>query len=181
MYAIIVLLLGMLVAFVVFCAINSLTCSSDAGLAGSLVVFFIALVMLKYPASRPEVKKAKDLLKEAESLTDEAYDTKVLHGGIPVELYNKIKEHNENVKEEIKENNFWIKAYGFDTNSCIIDISDYKIITENVFTQPVRVVEDPTEPTSEPVTEVSTETTETATKQFIEIDGQRYELVPAEE
>lgn len=42
----------------------------------------------------------------------------------------------------------------------------------------VRVVEDPTEPTSEPVTEASTETTETATKQVVEIDGQYYELVP---
>ena len=111
-----------------------------AGFIGSLAVLFITLILINYPASRPEVKKAKDLLKKAESLTDEAYDTKVLHGGIPVELYDKIKEHNETVKEEIDENNFWIKAYGFDVDSCIIDISDYKIITENVFTQPVRVV-----------------------------------------
>ena len=178
MYSIIVLLLGVLVALAAFCIIDKLTYEPMAGLIGSVVVLAIALVMLRYPASRPEVKKAKDLLKETESLTDEAYDTKVLHGGIPIELYDKIKEHNEKVKEEIDENNFWIKAYDFDTDSCIIDVSDYKIITENVFTQPVRVVEDPTEPTSEPVTEASTETTETATKQVVEIDGQYYELVP---
>lgn len=178
MYSIIVLLLGILVAFAVYCIVNALTYEPVAGLIGSLVVLLITLVVLNYPASRPEVKKAKDLLKKAESLTDEAYDTKVLHGGIPVELYDKIKEHNEKVKEEIDENNFWIKAYGFDVDSFIIDISDYKIITENVFTQPVRVVEDPTESTSEPVTKASTETTETATKQVVEIDGQYYELVP---
>lgn len=178
MYSIIVLLLGVLVAFAVYCIVNALTYEPVAGLIGSLVVLLITAAMLNYPSSRPEVKKAKDLLKETESLTDEAYDTKVLHGGIPIELYNKIKEHNEKVKEEIDENNFWIKADDFDVDSCIIDISDYKIITENVFTQPVRVVEDPTEPTSEFVTEASTETTETATKQVVEIDGQYYELVP---
>ena len=178
MYTIIVLFFGVLVAFAIFCVIDALTYEPMAGFIGSLAVLFITLVMLNYPAFRTDVKKAKDLLKEAESLTDEAYDTKILHGGIPVELYDKIKEHNEKVKEEIDENNFWIKADGFDVDSCIIDISDYKIITENVFTQPVRIVEAPTEPTSEPVTETSTETTEKATKQVVEIDGQYYELVP---
>lgn len=178
MYTIIILLLGILTAFAIYCVINALTYEPMAGWIGSLAVLLITLFMLNYPASRPEVKKAKDLLKEAESLTDEAYDTKVLHGGIPIELYDKIKEHNKKVKEEIDENNFWIKADGFDVDSCIIDISDYKIITENAFTQPVRIAEDPTEPTSEPVTETSAETTETATKQVVEIDGQYYELVP---
>ena len=178
MYSIIVLLLGALVGFAVFCIINKLTYEPMAGLIGSIVVLVITLVIHEYPSFRPEVKKAKDLLKETENLADEAYDTKVLHGGIPIELYDKIKEHNEKVKEEIDENNFWIKAYDFDADSCIVDVSDYKIITENVFTQPIRVVEDPIEPTSEPVTEASTETTETPTKQVVEIDGQYYELVP---
>lgn len=178
MYTIIVMLLGILTAFAIYCVINALTYEPVAGLIGSIAVLLITFVLINYPSSRPEVKKAKDLLKEAESLTDEAYDTKILHGGIPVELYDKIKEHNEKVKEEIDENNFWIKAAGYDVDDCIINISDYKIITENVFTQPVRIAEDPTEPTSEPVTEASTETTETATKQVVEIDGQYYELVP---
>ena len=178
MYTIIVLSSGILIALTVATIISKLTYEPAIGLFSSTAVLILTLILINYPASRPEVKKAKDLLKETENLTDEAYDTKVLHGGIPVELYDKIKEHNEKVKEEIDENNFWIKADGFDVDSCIIDISDYKIITENVFTQPVRIAEDPTEPTSEPVTEVSTETTEKATKQVVEIDGQYYELVP---
>ena len=178
MYTIIVLSSGILIALTVATIISKLTYEPAIGLFSSTAVLILTLILINYPASRPEVKKAKDLLKETENLTAEAYDTKVLHGGIPVELYDKIKEHNEKVKEEIDENNFWIKADGFDVDSCIIDISDYKIITENVFTQPVRIAEDPTEPTSEPVTEVSTETTEKATKQVVEIDGQYYELVP---
>lgn len=178
MYTIIVLSLGILIALTVLGIANALTCEPTIGLIGGIGVLIIALIIINYPTTRPEVKRAKELQKEAENLIDEAYDTKVLHGGIPVELYDKMKEHNEKVKEEIDENNFWIKASDFDVDSFIIDVSDYKIIAENVFAQPIRVVEDPTEPTSESVTEASTETTETATKQVVEIDGQYYELVP---
>ena len=127
------------------------------------------------PHWRPEVKAAMKLRDEANDLADEAHETKVQHGGISENLYNEILEHNEKVEDKIDRDNFWIKAACFNVDNCIIDISDYEVVSENTFVQPVRVIDNTTEPTTS--AEESTTTSEKM-KQVVEIDGKYYELVP---
>lgn len=158
------------------------------GLMIGAVVFLIGGFAL--PSLTTEGKKANKVEDVYKELKQEAYDTKIAHGGISQELYDRIKENNEaamNVKP-----NFWTAVLDYDEDDCIINLSEYKVISENAFVQPVRDInatestaETTTEPTTEPITETATEpvpesTTEIATLQSVVIDGKTYALVPVE-
>lgn len=154
------------------------------GLMIAAVIFVIGGLAL--PKLTTEGKKAIEVKSAYKELKQEAYDTKIAHGGISQELYDRIKENNEaamNVKP-----NFWIAVLDYDEDDCIIDLSEYKVISENAFVQPVRDInatESTAETTTEPITEPTTEpmsesTTEIATLQSVVIDGKTYALVPVE-
>ena len=160
------------------------------GLMIGAVIFLIGGFAL--PSLTTEGKKANKVEDVYKELKQEAYDTKIAHGGISQELYDRIKENNEaamNVKP-----NFWTAVLDYDEDDCIINLSEYKVISENAFVQPVRDINatestagTTTEPTTsdEPITEPTTEpvsesTTEIATLQSVVIDGKTYALVPVE-
>ena len=153
------------------------------GLMIGAVIFLVGGFAL--PSFTTEGKKANKVDSAYKELKKEAYDTKIAHGGISQELYDKIEKNNEAAKDV--ETNFWTAALGYDKDDCIIDLSEYKIISENAFVQPVRDInatepksETTTQPTTEPVSESTTET-EIATLQSVVIDGKTYALVPVEQ
>lgn len=174
-----------IVALILFFGGMNLITEYDVPLAGGGLIIGAVLFLVggfALPSLTTEGKKANEVDSAYEELKEEAYDTKIVHGGISRELYDKIEKNNEAAKDV--KTNFWTAVLGYDEDDCIIDLSEYKIISENTFVQPVRDIsatestaETTTEPTTEPVSE---STTEIATLQSVVIDGKTYALVPVE-
>lgn len=175
LYTILVIIIGLILTLIAYVIVSDAFYDKAASYLVVLVGIILISIGCLLPHWQPEVKAAVKLGSEAEDLKTEAYETKIRHGGISEDLYNKILEHNENIEEKIDRNNFWIKAAGFNVDNCIVDISEYKVISENTFVQPVRVIDKTPESTTS--TEESTDASEKM-KQVVEIDGKYYELVP---
>lgn len=190
-YILVIALIGFVLAigWLAICEDNML--SMGVSLIGCLIILGGALFGIQLPSMQSEVKEAKEIANEYSKLTEEAYDTKIQHGGISTDLYQKMEIHNEKVKNK-NWKTFWCKASCYDDEGdYLINLDDYKVldgdIPENKYIQPVRVADEPTSTettTSETITSTtsvestSTETEETTLKKVIEIDGQYYELVP---
>lgn len=148
------------------------------GVGGGILVF-LCLITSCFPSESENL--IKDTKTNYEQLFEIANKSLINNGGVSETLYNQMKVHNletEKIKEDRK-----TKRLDFKKKDYIFDLSQYPILKEELTTEPnteaatnTTVIED--ESTSEAQTE---ETTATNDKQFIEIDGQRYELVPAEE
>lgn len=188
-YILVIALIGFVLAigWLAICEDNMF--SMGVSLIGCLVILGGALFGIQLPSMQSEVKEAKEIESEYNKLVREAYDTKIQHGGISTDLYQKMEIHNEKVKNK-NWKTFWCKASCYDDEGdYLINLDDYKVldgdIPENNYVQPVRVADESTgTTTSESITSTtsvestSTETEETTLKKVIEIDGQYYELVP---
>lgn len=188
-YILVIALIGLIlvIGWLAICDDNMF--SMGVSLIGCFVIIGGALFGIQLPSMQSEVKEAKEIESEYGKLTREAYDTKIQHGGIGANLYQKMETHNEKVKNK-NWKTFWCKASGYDDEGdYLINLDDYKVldgdIPENNYVQPVRVADESTETTtSETITSTtsvestSTETEETTLKKVIELNGQYYELVP---
>lgn len=189
--AVIIIGLILILAWVAICDENMLNVGVAA--VGAFAVLGVMLFFIHFPSTRPEVKEAKEIAGEYSKLKNEAYDTKIQHGGVGVELYQKMEQHNARVESK-NWKNFWCKVsnYKDGESEYSIDLDEYEVldgdIPENKYVQPVRIADEPvsteaaaTEPTTtaEKTTEpTSAETEETTLKKVIELNGQYYELVP---
>lgn len=191
-YLIVIALIGIIFAYIWLAICEDNMLNMGAAFIGFLVIVGGALFFIHLPSTRPEVKEAKEIANEYSKLTEEAYDTKIQHGGISTDLYQKMEIHNEKVKNKDWKT-FWCKAgcYNNGKSDYLIDLDDYKVlngdIPENNYVQPVRIADKSisTETTASESTNsttsvesTSTETEETTLKKVVEIDGQYYELVP---
>ncbi len=113
------------------------------------VVIICGIGLFGYLHFSPEAIKWQELTEATEMLTQEAYDTKVVHGGITAELYNKMQGHNERITE-IDPNSFWMQIEGLSPDDLLIDTSNYKVIDDNTFVQSVRIESENTKDTGEP-------------------------------
>lgn len=115
-------------------------------LIGCLVILGGALFGIQLPSMQSEVKEAKEIESEYNKLVKEAYDTKIQHGGIDTNLYQKMEIHNEKVKNK-NWKTFWCKASCYDDGEgdYLINLDDYKVldgdIPENNYVQPIRVAD----------------------------------------
>ena len=190
-YILVIALIGLIlvIGWLAICEDNMF--NMGVSLIGCFVILGGALFGIRLPFRQPEVKEAEEIAIEYSELNEEAYDTKIQHGGITIDLYQKMEMHNEKVKNK-NWKTFWCKASCYDDEGdYLINLDDYKVldgdIPENNYVQPVRVVDEPTSTettTSETITSTtsvestSTETEETTLKKVIELNGQYYELVP---
>ena len=190
-YMLIIALVGILLAIVWIAMCEDNMFSMGVAVIGFLIILGGVLFGIYLPFMQSEVKEADEIASEYKELTKEAYDTKIQHGGVSTDLYQKMEMHNEKVNNK-DWNAFWCKAGGYrdGKSDYSIDLDDYKVldgdIPENNYVQPVRIADEQSSietTTSKPTTSTtsestSTETEETTLKKVVEIDGQYYELVP---
>lgn len=180
--------IGVVILGVVLCVVWVFICEENmlnAGVAivGLFAVLGATLFFIHLPSTKPEVKEAEEIADEYSTLKDEAYDTKIQHGGVGAELYQKMEQHNARVKEKDWKS-FWCKTSGFKNGESdySIDLDEYKVldgdIPENKYVQPVRIVDEPVSTEAVTTEPTSAETEETTLKKVIELNGQYYELVP---